>query len=68
MISLDNRHLTRGIRFENVSFHYGGSATREVLKHINIEIPLGKTTVIVGVSGSGKNDSHKTSVRFLLSN
>ena len=49
MISLDNRHLTRGIRFENVSFHYGGSATREVLKHINIEIPLGKTTAIVGL-------------------
>lgn len=62
MISLDNRHLTRGIRFENVSFHYGGSSTREVLKHINIEIPLGKTTAIVGVSGSGKT----TLIKLLL--
>lgn len=41
------------ITFENVSFSYPGLNT-EVLKKINIVIPCGKVTAIVGASGSGK--------------
>lgn len=42
------------IIFQNVSFSYGGSKGHNVLNNINIVIPHGKTTAIVGSSGSGK--------------
>jgi ATP-binding cassette subfamily B protein len=42
------------LRFENVSFRYGGPFTNPVLQDLNFTIPQGKTTAIVGTSGSGK--------------
>lgn len=39
---------------ENVSFNYGGPNSPMVLQQINLVIPKGKTTAIVGTSGSGK--------------
>ena len=45
----------RDICFENVSFRYGGSESRDVLKNINLEIPAGATVALVGQSGSGKS-------------
>ncbi|WP_214228781.1 peptidase domain-containing ABC transporter [Pedobacter sp. B4-66] len=42
------------ITFDNVSFSYPGAGNDPVLKNINLEIPEGKITAIVGVSGSGK--------------
>ena len=39
---------------ENVSFSYGGPHSPMVLSHIDLVIPKGKKTAIVGSSGSGK--------------
>lgn len=43
-----------GIRLANVSLQYGGPQSHFVLRNINLEIPYGKITAIVGASGSGK--------------
>lgn len=43
------------ITFENVNFAYEDSADRIVLQDINISIPKGKMTAIVGESGCGKS-------------
>ncbi len=40
------------IRFRNVSFSY--NPEKPVLRHIDLEVPEGKTVAIVGQSGSGK--------------
>lgn len=39
------------IIFENVTFRYGD---RDVLQHVDLTIPTGKVTAIVGPSGAGK--------------
>lgn len=52
-----------GIQFENVSFKYEGSFNPFVLNDINIIIPKGKITAIVGSSGSGKS----TLLKLMLS-
>jgi len=44
---------TGDIRFRNVNFKYGSSVT--VFKQLNLEIPRGKVTAIIGESGSGKS-------------
>ncbi|MBK7105322.1 MAG: ABC transporter ATP-binding protein [Ignavibacteriae bacterium] len=41
------------IEFKNVSFKYGNQLP-EVLKNINIKIPVGSTLAIIGHTGSGK--------------
>ncbi|AOT73008.1 ABC transporter ATP-binding protein [Geosporobacter ferrireducens] len=41
------------IRFENVSFSYGGE--RPVLKNISFQVEKGKTAAILGATGSGKS-------------
>ena len=41
------------IEFKNISFSYDGK--REVLKHVNLTVPKGKTVALVGQSGSGKS-------------
>ena len=41
------------IRLEDVSFSYDGS--RQILDHVNLEIPRGKMIAIVGESGAGKS-------------
>jgi len=48
---LDN--LNDKIVYRDVCFSYDG--TREILNHINLEIPKGKTIALVGQSGSGKS-------------
>ncbi|MFO7566312.1 MAG: peptidase domain-containing ABC transporter [Enhygromyxa sp.] len=42
------------IRCEDLSFRYGSARDRAVLDHIELEIPAGSTTAIVGPSGAGK--------------
>ena len=41
------------VELRNVSFHYVEG--RDVLKHINLTVPKGKTIALVGQSGSGKS-------------
>lgn len=54
---------SQGIEFKNVSFQYEGPSSPYVLKDINLHIPEGKVTAIVGASGSGKT----TLMKLLLS-
>src|SRR5207253_8085246 len=45
--------LTRGIRFEHVSFAYPGTE-RLVLDDVNLELPAGAVVALVGENGAGK--------------
>jgi ATP-binding cassette, subfamily B, bacterial MsbA len=47
-------NLTEGIHLEKVGFAYPGS-DKLVLKGIDLNIPKGKTTALVGYSGAGKS-------------
>ena len=48
---LDN--FENEVEMQDVSFHY--VEDRDVLRHINLTIPKGKTVALVGQSGSGKS-------------
>lgn len=52
----------RTIRIQNLSFRYNDPHAKKALDNLNLEIPEGETTAIVGVSGSGKT----TLVKLLL--
>lgn len=45
--------MDRDIKFRDICFSYDGQ--RQVLKHINLTVPKGKTVALVGQSGSGKS-------------
>ena len=45
--------LNNRIEFKDLSFSYDGK--REVLKHVDLTVPKGKTIALVGQSGSGKS-------------
>lgn len=51
------------IHIQNLSFTYPGNHD-PVLKNISLEIPAGKTTAIVGTSGSGKTTIIKMLLKF----
>ncbi len=50
--SVDLENVKGEIKFDNISFMYNDST--EVLSHISIDIPAGKTIALVGPSGGGK--------------
>ncbi len=52
---------TGDIKIENLSFRYTGISD-DVLKNINLVLPHGKVTAVVGMSGSGKT----TLIKLLL--
>ena len=52
------------LRFDNVSFRYGSVHTPQVINKVNFTIPEGKTTAIVGTSGSGKTTILKLLLNF----
>ena len=56
--------IEKGIYFKNVSFQYEGPQSPYVLKNINLFIPDGKVTAIVGASGSGKTTLIKMLLKF----
>jgi ATP-binding cassette, subfamily B, bacterial len=56
----------RGIELKNVSYQYEGKFSEMVLKNVNLRIPEGKITAIVGTSGSGKTTLLKLLLKFFL--
>lgn len=52
------------IVLQNVTFQYQGSHSLKVLEDINLTIPNGKVTAIVGASGSGKTTLLKLLLGF----
>jgi len=54
----------KGIKIENLSFQYEGSKSPYVLEDIDLFIPEGKVTAIVGTSGSGKTTLIKLLLKF----
>lgn len=49
---------------EKVSFQYNGPHSPTVLRNVNLRIPKGQTTAIVGTSGSGKTTILKLLLNF----
>jgi len=52
------------LALENVTFHYSGPNSPMILKNVNLHIPKGKITAIVGSSGSGKTTILKLLLNF----
>ena len=61
-LSLKDSDTDHTITLENVSFKYDPHAAAETLSDINLTIPQGHVTAIVGASGSGKT----TLVKLML--
>nr|WP_294792434.1 peptidase domain-containing ABC transporter [uncultured Mucilaginibacter sp.] len=57
----------RTITINDLTFRYPGAGNDPVLEEINLTIPQGKTTAIVGMSGSGKTTILKLLLRFYQS-
>ncbi|MBR4038617.1 MAG: ABC transporter ATP-binding protein [Clostridia bacterium] len=51
------------VTFEDVSFHYLEDS-EEVLEHINLHVPAGKTVALVGETGAGKSTMVNLVCRF----
>ncbi|MCP4441603.1 MAG: peptidase domain-containing ABC transporter [Aureispira sp.] len=49
---------------KNLWFQYGGPTSPVILKDVNLTIPSGKVTAIVGTSGSGKTTLLKLLLKF----
>lgn len=56
--------INKSISIQGLNFTYPGAGNEPVLKGINLDIPEGKTTAIVGMSGSGKTTILKLLLRF----
>ncbi len=52
------------LKLEETSFQYGGPHSPVILKNVNLTIPVGKKTAIVGTSGSGKTTILKLLLNF----
>lgn len=62
MVTIFPEDLT--LRIKDLSFKYNGSHSERVLNDINMEVPAGKITAIVGASGSGKTTLLKLLMRY----
>lgn len=56
--------MNKSIGIQDLNFTYPGAGNEPVLKSISMNIPEGKTTAIVGMSGSGKTTILKLLLRF----
>lgn len=54
----------KSLFFKDMEFSYGGNSLPSVLRNINLFIPEGKVTAIVGASGSGKTTLLKLLLKF----
>lgn len=54
----------KSLSLSNLTFRYPGADNEPVLENIDLYIPQGKTTAIVGMSGSGKTTILKLLLRF----
>jgi len=66
-IGRDYNHLlpeNKSLSINNLTFRYPGAGNEPVLEDITLRIPHGKTTAIVGMSGSGKTTILKLLLRF----
>lgn len=63
-LTQNSKCVNNGIKLKNVSFQYEGPKSPYVLKDINLLIPHGKITAIVGASGSGKTTLMKLLLKF----
>jgi ATP-binding cassette subfamily B protein len=54
----------KSISINHLTFRYPGAGNEPVLENIDLHIPQGKTTAIVGMSGSGKTTILKLLLRF----
>lgn len=65
---LTENHVTlperKNIQLSGISFRYEGAGNENVLNNLDLEIPEGKITAIVGSSGSGKTTLLKLLLRF----
>ncbi|XBS71493.1 ABC transporter ATP-binding protein [Acerihabitans sp. KWT182] len=60
--TVENRPLERGLRVENLRAGYGKTV---IVDDVSLDIPVGKTTVLVGANGSGKSTLLNTIARML---
>jgi ATP-binding cassette subfamily B protein len=58
--------LNKSISINSLTFRYPGAGNEPVLENIELHIPQGKTTAIVGMSGSGKTTILKLLLRFYV--
>ncbi|WP_303813326.1 peptidase domain-containing ABC transporter [Apibacter mensalis] len=56
--------LKRGFELKSLSFQYEGPHSPYILQNLNVLIPEGKITAIVGASGSGKTTLMKILLKF----
>lgn len=61
---LDEDIKPKGIVLTDVSFQYEGPRSPFILRNLNLTIPDGKVTAIVGASGSGKSTLMKLLLKF----
>lgn len=54
----------KSLSLQNITFTYPGAGNDPVLSDVSLNIPAGKTTAIVGMSGSGKTTILKLILRF----
>ena len=61
-VALPPAQVSGDIEFEQVTFGYSGR--QPILNNLSLRIPAGKTTAIVGATGSGKSTLVKLLLRF----
>jgi ATP-binding cassette subfamily B protein len=67
-LPLEPAEKGQDIVIKNLSFQYGSKRSPYVIKDLNLTIPYGKVTAIVGSSGSGKTTLLKLLLKFYSCN